>query len=133
MSPSSEPSTPKITTHLHSFTIQNTLIQLPQFVFHLTRMSQSMLIWIGTSAGSLEETPTSDPISCLCNDWSCAVPPSSVEYLLDLQITTVWFGILSAVILTDLVVIILSPFQQCLCHSVRSTPQNHLVKLCLKK
>ncbi|KNZ47463.1 hypothetical protein VP01_637g16 [Puccinia sorghi] len=51
---------------------------LPDFLFHFTRLTQSMLVWIGSvSTDPSTANLPSAPHACLANDWSCSVPPSS--------------------------------------------------------
>ncbi|KAI7937481.1 hypothetical protein MJO29_014796 [Puccinia striiformis f. sp. tritici] len=51
---------------------------LPDFLFHFTRLTQSMLIWIGTvSSDNSGCHQLSAEDACLAKDWSCAVPPST--------------------------------------------------------
>ncbi|EFP87489.1 uncharacterized protein PGTG_13860 [Puccinia graminis f. sp. tritici CRL 75-36-700-3] len=49
---------------------------LPDFLFHFTRLTQSMMIWIGT-VSSDHSAGHSAVDTCLAKDWSCAVPPST--------------------------------------------------------
>jgi hypothetical protein len=56
------------------------LTSLPDFLFHFTSLTQSMLIWIGTASSDSSGcnlASAGDP--SLAKDWSCSVPPSSVE------------------------------------------------------
>ncbi|OAV97822.1 hypothetical protein PTTG_25835 [Puccinia triticina 1-1 BBBD Race 1] len=51
---------------------------LPDFLFHFTRLTRSMLVWIGTVPSDHSGcNPSSAVDTCLAKDWSCAVPPSS--------------------------------------------------------
>ncbi|EFP87828.1 hypothetical protein PGTUg99_001473 [Puccinia graminis f. sp. tritici] len=51
---------------------------LPDFLFHFTRLTQSMMIWIGTVSNSSDHSAGHCAVdTCLAKDWSCAVPPST--------------------------------------------------------
>ncbi|CAH7670280.1 hypothetical protein BY996DRAFT_4581818 [Phakopsora pachyrhizi] len=58
---------------------------MPDLVFHLTRLTGSMMIWVGTV--STEENQSSTSV-CLTKDWSCAVPPFSSFSAISTQLSS---------------------------------------------
>ena len=67
---------------LHHTTLPSSLPGSPSFVFHLTRLTDTLLVWIAT--GQPTESPSSDEMILptekrLAQDWAVAMPPRGVS------------------------------------------------------
>jgi len=69
---------------LYSTSIPSPLPSSPSFIFHLTHLTSTLLIWVGTGQPIDPETPTSEAVVIpsekkIAQDWAVAMPARGVS------------------------------------------------------